>query len=84
MKIAPFITSETSFDQHVSELVFGVNIFDLDLAFPVVSIQQPSLRDSVGSGNVSHHWTSSFDDHLDHCLVVFKIEYGTLTTRFHV
>ena len=38
----------------------------------VDSVKQPIKRDSVGSGHVSHHWTSSFDDHLDHCLVVFK------------
>ena len=25
-----------------------------------------------GSGTLSHHWTSSFNNHLDHCLVVFN------------
>ena len=30
-QIIPLITRETSFGQNVSELVFGVNVFDLDL-----------------------------------------------------
>ena len=33
-KIAPFITRRTSFSQQVCELVFGVNMFDLDLGGP--------------------------------------------------
>ena len=32
-KMIPLITGETLFGQHISELVFGVNIFDLDLWF---------------------------------------------------
>ena len=31
--IEPLISRETSFGQNVSELVFGVNLFDLDLGF---------------------------------------------------
>ena len=34
----------------------------------------PSRFSSVGSGNVSHSWTSSFDDHLDHRIAVFRNE----------
>ena len=30
-KIVPFITCESLFSQHVCELVFGVNVADLDL-----------------------------------------------------
>ena len=30
-KKIPLITRETRFGKHISELVFGVNIFDLDL-----------------------------------------------------
>ena len=30
----PFITDEVAFRQHVSELFFGVNIFDLDFFGP--------------------------------------------------
>ena len=68
-KITPLITRETA---QVSELVFGVNIFDLNLGVQVNSVKQPFKRDSVGSGHVSHHQTSSFDDHLDHSFVVFQ------------
>ena len=67
----PHNKSEVAFRQQVSYLVFDVNKFDLDVGFQVDSVKQPIQRDSVGSGYVSHHWTSSFDDHLDHwfCLV---------------
>ena len=37
-----------------------------------VSIKKPIKRNSVGSGHVSHRWTSAFDDHFDHGFVVFK------------
>ena len=60
------------FGQHVCELVFGVNICDLDFWVRVDSVKQPIKRNSVGSGHVFHCWTSSFDDHLDHCFVIFK------------
>ena len=36
------------------------------------SAKQPVKSNSVGSGCVSHCWTSSFDDHFDHCFVVLK------------
>ena len=71
-KIAPFITHEISFGQEVSEMVFGVNIFDLDFGVHVDSVKQIE-RDSVDSGHVSDCWASSFDDHLDHSFVVFKM-----------
>ena len=70
--ITPLITRETAFSQQISELVFGVNIFDLDLAVQVDSVQQPILRELMGSRHVPHHRTLSFDDHLDHNIVVFK------------
>ena len=41
-KITPLITRETAFSQHVSELVFGVNIFDMDLGVQVDSVKQPN------------------------------------------
>ena len=71
-KIAPFITRKTSCGQQVSELFFGVNIFDLDFWVQVDSVKQPIQRDTVDHRHVSHHWASSFDDNLDHCLVVFN------------
>ena len=41
-------------------VVFVVHIFDLDLRFHVDSVEQPIKRNSVGSGHVSHCWTSAF------------------------
>ena len=38
-KVIPFISWETSFGQDVRELVFGVNIFDLDLGFQIDSVK---------------------------------------------
>ena len=68
-KITPLFTRETAFSQQVSELVFGVSIFDLDLGIQVDSVKQPIKSNSVSSGHMSHHRTSSFDDH---SFVVFK------------
>ena len=36
-KITPTITRETAFSQQISEFVFGINIFDLDLGVEVHS-----------------------------------------------
>ena len=47
----------------MSELVLGVNICDLDLGAQIDSIKQAFKRNAVGSGHVSHHWTSAFDEH---------------------
>ena len=71
-KMVPLITCEVPFSQHVSELFFGGNIFDLNLRIQINSVKQPVLINSVGSGYVSHCWTSAFDDHFNNCFVVFK------------
>ena len=71
-KIVQLITCEISLCQHVCELVFGVDILDLNLWVEIDSVKQPIKSNSVGSGHVSHRRTSAFDDHLDHCFVVFK------------
>ena len=71
-KIAPFFTRKTSFNQQVCNLVFWRQHVHVDLWVQVESVKQPILRVSVGSGYVSHHGTSSFDEHLDHSLVVCK------------
>ena len=80
-KVNPFIFRETSFGQNVSELVFGVNVFHLDLRFQVNSVEQQIKRNSVGSGCVSHCWTSSSDTHLDDSFIVFKNFQLRLTLR---
>ena len=53
-------------------MVFGVDVLNLDLWVQVNSIEQPIKRNSVSPGNMSHGGTPSFNDHLDHCFVVFK------------
>ena len=40
----PFIFRETSFGQNVSELVFGVDIFDLDVWFQIDSVKKKQSR----------------------------------------
>ena len=67
----PFITCEIALCQYVCELVLGVDVFDLDLGVQINSVKQPIKCNSVGPGNMSHCGTS-FNDHLDHCFVVFK------------
>ena len=80
-KIAPLI----SFSYQVSKLVSGVNIVNLDFGVQIDPIKQPIQRNSVGSGHVSHRWTSAFDDHLDHSFVIVKnLRHSTKVTRLHV
>ena len=71
-KVIPFITCEISLCQYVCELVLGVNVFDLDFGFQIDSIEQPIKSNSVGPGKMSQCETSSLENHLDHCFVVFK------------
>ena len=59
-QMIPLISRETSFGQNVSELVFGVDLFDLDFGVQINSIEQPSKRNSVGPGNMSHCGASPF------------------------
>ena len=44
-KMIPYITGDIAFRQHVCELVFGVNIFDLDFGVQIDSVKQPIQRD---------------------------------------
>ena len=71
-QMIPLITRETSFGQNVSKLVFGVDVFDLDLGIQINSIKQPIMCNSVSPGNMSHCRTLSFNDHYDHCFIVFE------------
>ena len=66
------ITSETAFRQKIWELVFGTDMFDLDLWVQVDSVKQQIKRDSLGSEHVSHRRTSAFNNHVDCCFTVFK------------
>ena len=47
-KMVPLITREASFGQHVSKLVFGINIFVLDLGVQINLVKQPIKSSSVG------------------------------------
>ena len=71
-KMIPFITCEISHGQYVCELVFGVDVFILDLWVKIDSIEQPIKSNSMSSGNIFHCGTPSFDNHLSHCFVVLK------------
>ena len=63
-KIVPLITCEILFCQNVCKLVFGVDILDLNSWVQIDSVKQPIWSNSVGSGYMSHCWTSAFVDHL--------------------
>ena len=83
-KIVPSITRKTSFSEQVCELVFGVDIFDLNLWIQFDSVKQPVKSNSVASGYVSHCWTSALDEHVNHCFVIFKnVENRTELRRIH-
>ena len=55
-----------------SKLILGVDTLDLNLGIQINSVKQPTKSNSVGSGHVSHRWSSSFNYHFDHDFVVFK------------
>ena len=75
-QMIPFITCEIPLCQDVCKLVLGVDVFDLDLRVKIDSIEQPIKSNSMSSGNMSHCWTSAFNDHFDHSFIVFKhIQY---------
>ena len=52
-KIVPFVTCETAFCQYVCNLVFGVDVPNLNLRIQVDPVKQPSKSNSVGSGHMS-------------------------------
>ena len=64
-KMFPFITCEIFLGQYVCELVFSVNVYDLDFGVPIDSIEQPIKSNSVGSGYMSHCRVSSLYSHLE-------------------
>ena len=46
----------------------GVDVFYLDLRVKIDSIEQPIKSNSMSSGNMSHCWTSAFNNHFNHQL----------------
>ena len=84
-QMIPLITCEIPLCKYVCELVFGVDVLDLDLGVQVDSIEQPIKRNSVGPGNMSHCGTSSLYNHLDQCFGVLKhIQQSFLMRRLDV
>ena len=76
---------EISLCQYVCELVFGVDVFDLNLWIKIDSVKMPVKSNSVGSGYVSQCRTSAFDDHFNQGFVIFKdVEHCTKMRRFRV
>ena len=47
-KNVPLITCEIPFSQHVCELVFGVNVTDLNVWVQIYPVNQPIQSNSVG------------------------------------
>ena len=71
--------------------MFGVDILDLCHGIQINLLNQTIKSNSVGSGYMSHCWTSDFDDHFNHGFVILKDEqhrtkskklafYGTQST----
>ena len=69
-KIVPLITREITFGWNVCDLVFGVNVMDLDCWVQIDPVKQPIQSNSVGPWNMSHCGTSTFDNHFDYRLIV--------------
>ena len=84
-KIVPLIACEISFCQYLCKLVFGVDILDLILVVQINSVKQPIKSNSVGSGYMSHSWTSAIDDHFDHDFVILKdVRHRTKSRKLRV
>ena len=78
-QMIPLITREISLVK--MSAVFGVNVFDLDFGVQINSIEQPIKRNSVSPRNMSHCKTPPFDDHFDHCIIVFEHIQQSFLTR---
>ena len=80
LKIVP-LPCENSFGQHVLELVFGVNVKDLNFWVQINPVKQPIQSKSLGPSNMSHCGTSTFDNHFDYRLIVLKNTQHSTGTR---
>ena len=67
-----FITCVIPLCLDVCKLIFGVDVFDLDLRVKIDLIEQPIKSNSMSSGNMSHCWTSAFHNHFNHSFFVLK------------
>ena len=80
-QVIPLITREISFGWDIGNLVFGVDVLDLDFWVQIDSIEQPIKCNSVSPGNMSHCGTPSLNDHLNHCFVVLKHKQQSFLMR---
>ena len=80
-KIIPFVTCELSFCQNVCELVFSVNVTVLIFWVEISPVKQSIQSNFVGPWNMPHCGTSTFDNHLDYCLIVLKDMQHSTGTR---
>ena len=71
-----------AFRQHVLELAFGINVFDVDIWVQIDSVKQPIERNSVGSGHVSQCRTSAFNNPAS--LSSKNVKQGAKVRRFCV
>ena len=73
------------FCQYVCKLVFGVDILDLNFGVQTNSVKQPIKSNSVGSGYMSHCWTSAFDDHFNNgCDILKDVQHRTKSRKLRV
>ena len=66
------MSCEISFSHHVCELVFGDNVTDLNFWIQINPVKQQVQSNSVGSRNMSHCGTSTFDHHFEYRLIFLK------------
>ena len=84
-KIVQLIACEIPFYQYVCKLMFGVDILDLNFGVQINSVKQSIKSNSVGSGNMSHCWTSVFCDHFNHGFVILKdVQHRTKSRKLRV
>ena len=84
-KIVPLITCEILFCQYVCKLVFVVDILGLNLGVQINSVKQPIKSKSVGSGYMSHCWTSAFDDRFNHGFDILNdVQHRTKSGKLRV
>ena len=72
-KMIPFITCEISHCRYVCELVFGVNVFDLDFGVQIDSIKK-QIKSNLTLWILETCLIAGLLplNHLDHCFVAFK------------
>ena len=54
------------------ELMFDIDVSNLNFGIKINSVKQPIQSNSVGSWHMSHGGTSTFDYHLDHGFMVLN------------